>query len=107
MTLECIPRNSRPFRASTHVSAASYSAARSSVMLYFFFSFLDTKYIAAAPAYFTVIFSVKLKLPTIIAYKNHDYQLKSKAQAVHSLEDVRAEEKLVKKLETYADDRIH
>lgn len=32
-------------------------------MLYFFFRFLDTKYIAAAPAYLTVIFSVKLKLP--------------------------------------------
>jgi hypothetical protein len=59
----CIPRNSRPFRASTHVSAASYRAARSSVMLYFFFNFFDTKYIAAAPAYLTVIFSVKLKLP--------------------------------------------
>jgi hypothetical protein len=32
-------------------------------MLYFFFNFFDTKYIAAAPAYLTVIFSVKLKLP--------------------------------------------
>jgi hypothetical protein len=32
-------------------------------MLYFFFKFLDTKYIAAAPAYLTVILSVKLKLP--------------------------------------------
>lgn len=60
---QCIPRNSRPFKASTHVSAASYKAARSSVMLYFFFNFLDTKYIAAAPAYFTVNFSVKLKFP--------------------------------------------
>lgn len=59
------PRNSRPFKASTHVSAASYSAARSSVMLCFFFSFLDTKYMAAAPAYFAVILSMKLKLPAV------------------------------------------
>ena len=63
--IEDIPRKFWPFRASTHVSAASYKAARSSVMLYFFFRFLDTKYIAAAPAYFTVIFSVKLKLPAL------------------------------------------
>lgn len=65
-SLDCIPRKSLPFSAFTHVSAASYRAARSSVMLYFFFRFFDTKYIAAAPAYFTVIFSVKLKLPAVM-----------------------------------------
>ena len=36
------------------------------VMLYFFFNFLDKKSMAAAPADFTVISYVKLKLPTII-----------------------------------------
>lgn len=71
--LKHIPRNSLPLRASTHVSAASYNAARSSVILYFFFSFLDTKYIAAAPAYFAVSFSVKLKLPAI---KREVYKIK-------------------------------
>lgn len=60
-----IPRKFLPLRASTHVSAASYRAARSSVMLYFFFKFLDTKYMAAAPAYFTVNLSVKLKFPAL------------------------------------------
>lgn len=58
-----IPRKSLPSRASTHVLAASYNEARSSVILYFFFSFFDTMYMAAAPAYFTANLSVKLKLP--------------------------------------------
>jgi hypothetical protein len=35
-------------------------------MLYFFFNFLDTKSTAAAPPYFTVISSIKLKLTTTI-----------------------------------------
>lgn len=38
-------------------------------MLYFFFSFFDTMYMAAAPAYFTANFSVRLKLP---AWKDVD-----------------------------------
>lgn len=63
------PRKSLPSRAIVHVSAASYKDARSSVMLYFFFSFFDTMYMAAAPAYFTANFSVRLKLP---AWKDVD-----------------------------------
>ena len=62
-TTEYIPRESCPSKASAHVSAASYNAARSSVILYFFFHFFDMKYIAAAPAYSTVVFSAKPKLP--------------------------------------------
>lgn len=56
--IDKIPRKFLPFRASVHVLAASYNEARSSVMLYFFLSFLATKYIAAAPAYFTANRSV-------------------------------------------------
>lgn len=62
-----IPRYCLPFNASTHVSAASYKALRSSVMLCRFFSFFDTKYIAAAPLYFAKSLSVKLKLPGTVS----------------------------------------
>lgn len=60
-----VPRKSLPSSAVVHVCAASYNATRSSVMLYFFFSFLDTMYMIAAPAYFTVNRSVMLKFPAI------------------------------------------
>jgi hypothetical protein len=58
-----LPKKSLPLRASVQVLAASYKAALSSVMLYFFLSFFDTIYIAAAPAYLTTSFCPKLKFP--------------------------------------------
>ena len=68
-----LPRKSLPSSALVHVSAASYKAARSSVILYFFFNFLETKYITAAPAYFAVSLCAKEKLPTILEalYENN------------------------------------
>lgn len=36
-------------------------------MLYFFFSFLDTMYMIAAPAYFAVNLSIRLKFPGTIS----------------------------------------
>lgn len=61
--------------------------------VYFFFNFLDTKSTAAAPAYFIVISSVKLKLITTIGDNYIRVKIinrRHKAQVDHKLEDIRA-----------------
>lgn len=44
-------------------------------MLYFFFNFFETKYIATAPAYFAVILSVKLKFPAASQQKHQRFSV--------------------------------
>lgn len=68
-----LPRKSLPLSAFVHVSAASYKAARSSVILCLSFNLLETQYITAAPAYFAVSLCAKEKLPTILeaSYENN------------------------------------